>query len=59
METEVIPNRAKPATVKKLQADVATLVLDVAEKQNIIDKLQADLDKQDIRLKAVEAAITP
>lgn len=59
METETIPVRVHPTTVKKLQADVAALTLDVAEKQKIIDKLQVDLGKQDARLKTVEAAVVP
>ena len=59
MKTKVIYRRVKPEAVEKLQADVAALELDVALKQKIIDKLQTDLGKQDARLKAVEAVITP
>ncbi len=59
MKTEVILRRVKPEAVEKLQAEVAALELDVAEKQKIIDKLQTDLGKQDVRLKAVENTITP
>ncbi len=59
MGTETIPVRVKPAVVKKLRADVAVLELDVDEKQKTIDKLQVDLGKQDVRLMAVEAVITP
>ena len=54
LKTEVIPVRVKPETVAKLQADVVVLEKDVADKQVIIDKLQADIGLQNDRITNLE-----
>ncbi len=56
-KSTVIPVVVKPAEFKKLQGEVTTLEKDVADKQIVIDKLQADLTTQQQVSAALEVRI--